>query len=344
MKDIKTIAILGAGIMGLISAYMLRRALPHAHITIFDPKGYPADNASFIAGGMLAPYSELDHTPHTYLPAGLHSIELWKTCEKECGISFGFSQNGSLLLAHKNDRHLLERFKTILPKGDPSIHMIEDINTLEPQLCTQTLTGGIALTQEAHLNPRLTMTALSDLIKDKKHTALNTETAATQFDIVIECTGMDARPSSPQLRGVKGEVALVKNTEFTLTRPLRLMHPRYPLYIVPRPDHVFLIGATIIESNESNSVSIRSGMELFSALYSLHPSFANAQILEIKAGVRPSFPDNLPRISRDRNIIRANGLYRHGFLFSPVMAQCICSLLTQEHNAYTNLFLKAAEV
>jgi glycine oxidase len=37
--------------------------------------------------------------------------------------------------------------------------------------------------------------------------------------------------------------------------------------------------------------------------------------------LRPAYPDNLPRIVIDRNLIAVNGLYRHGFLLAPALAE-----------------------
>ena len=53
---------------------------------------------------------------------------------------------------------------------------------------------------------------------------------------VIDCRGIDARDACPTLRGVKGEMIVVESREIALSRPVRLMHPRLPLYIVPRAD------------------------------------------------------------------------------------------------------------
>ena len=61
-----------------------------------------------------------------------------------------------------------------------------------------------------------------------------------------------------------------------------------------------MIGATSIES-EDTGVSVRSALELLSAAYAVHPAFAEARIVEIGAGLRPAFPDNLPRIAIDKN-------------------------------------------
>ena len=64
----KNIAIIGAGIMGLSAAYMLAKSTQSA-LTIFEPNDIPPDNASFAAGGMLAPYSEIEHMPDDFIDA-----------------------------------------------------------------------------------------------------------------------------------------------------------------------------------------------------------------------------------------------------------------------------------
>ena len=102
---------------------------------------------------------------------------------------------------------------------------------------------------------------------------------------------------------------------------MRLLHPRIPLYIVPRGDGVFMLGATMIEASERGRITARSLLELLSAAYALHPAFGEAEILEIGVDARPAFPDNLPRIRRQGDDILVNGLYRHGFLLAPAMAR-----------------------
>ena len=152
---------------------------------------------------------------------------------------------------------------------------------------------------------------------------------------------IDYRGYAPQfdqnLRGIKGEILLIRNLEFFLTRPVRLMHPRYPLYIVPRPDHVFAVGATAIENADEDDglVMLRSAMELMSACYSLHPSFGESKVLDMSSGIRAAYQDNLPRIIIDgeKRYIRSNGLFRHGYLLSPIMARCIVHYIeTREEN------------
>ncbi len=81
-----------------------------------------------------------------------------------------------------------------------------------------------------------------------------------------------------------------------------------------------MIGATTIE-REDDGVSVRSALELLTAAYALHPAFAEARIVEIGSGLRPAFPDNLPRVVTGDARITVNGLYRHGFLLAPALAE-----------------------
>src|SRR4030095_2253162 len=79
-----------------------------------------------------------------------------------------------------------------------------------------------------------------------------------QPDRVFDCRGLGARPQWPALRGVRGEVIRVHAPDVLLRRPTRLVHPRYPLYIAPKPEGVFVIGATEIESDDRSPASVRS--------------------------------------------------------------------------------------
>ncbi|MBV9079310.1 MAG: FAD-dependent oxidoreductase, partial [Methylobacteriaceae bacterium] len=144
---------------------------------------------------------------------------------------------------------------------------------------------------------------------------------------VIDCRGLAARPDAPELRGVKGETVLVETTEIALARPVRMMHPRWSIYVIPRQDHRFLIGATSLESEDRSGVSVRSALELMTAAYALHPAFGEARIVELGHGLRPAYPDNAPRIEVRGRRIAINGLYRHGFLIAPALAELAAAYL-----------------
>jgi len=139
-------------------------------------------------------------------------------------------------------------------------------------------------------------------------------------NVVVDCRGWSARDALADLRGVRGEMLLVRTGEVRLSRPVRLLHPRIPLYVVPRADDVFMIGATMIESAEKGGVSVRSAIELLNAAFTLHPAFGEAEILEMSASVRPAYPDNEPRLVERDGRIFLNGAYRHGYLLAPHLA------------------------
>jgi glycine oxidase len=147
------------------------------------------------------------------------------------------------------------------------------------------------------------------------------------FDCVIDCRGLGASSDLMTLRGVRGEIIDLHAPDVDLGRPVRLMHPRYPLYIVPRQEKRYLIGATSIECNDTTAVSVQSTLELLSAAFSVHPGFARASIIEMRVNCRPAFSDNLPKIIYRPGLVRVNGLYRHGFLVAPKISELLCEFL-----------------
>ncbi len=167
-----------------------------------------------------------------------------------------------------------------------------------------------------------------------RNTSLNTN---AQFDWVLDCRGLgsqaedawnedstDVAPRASKLRGVRGEVARISAPGVHLTRPVRLMHPRYPIYIAPKADGLFVVGATQIESEDTRNPTVRSTLELLSACFSVHSGFAEAEILAIESGLRPAYLDNEPKIKVKDKLISVNGLFRHGYLLAPVMLkQCL---------------------
>ncbi|HEX7882182.1 MAG TPA: FAD-dependent oxidoreductase, partial [Afipia sp.] len=178
---------------------------------------------------------------------------------------------------------------------------------------------------EGHVEPRTVLPKLHATLAEtgaaiRFNAECNPDDLARDNAIVIDCRGLNARDRHPDLRGVKGEMVIVETPEVQLSRPVRLIHPRWPLYIIPRDGNRFMIGATTIEA-EDTGVSVRSALELLTAAYAVHPAFAEARIVEIGAGLRPAFPDNLPRIAIDKARISVNGLYRHGFLLAPALAE-----------------------
>jgi glycine oxidase len=132
--------------------------------------------------------------------------------------------------------------------------------------------------------------------------------------------GVGARPAL-DVRGVRGEVVWLHAPEVKLQRPVRLLHPRHRVYIVPRGDGRVLIGASEIESEDRSPVSLRSAVELMAAAHSVIPALAEARILKLDVNLRPATPDHRPVCQAQPGLLRLNGLYRHGWLLGPALAQ-----------------------
>jgi glycine oxidase len=306
------VSVIGAGIAGAWQALLCAQA---GHTVTLHERSDAAmtQSTSYWAGGMLAPYCEAEASEPVISRLGIRSLDLWREHFPQTPF------NGSLVVAHPRDRADFERFArltTCYRRLDA--HAVTE---LEPSLEGR-FHNGLFYADEGHVEPRRVLPEL--------HARFTAAGGTIQFDseanpedldgIVIDCRGLSAREAQPELRGVKGEIILIETDEVELSRPVRLIHPRWPLYVIPRGGNRFMLGATSIET-EDNGVSVRSALELLSAAYAVHPAFAEARIVEFGSGLRPAFPDNLPRIAIDNRKIAVNGLYRHGFLLAPALAE-----------------------
>ena len=108
--------------------------------------------------------------------------------------------------------------------------------------------------------------------------------------------------------------------DISFSRPVQLLHPRNPVYIVPRGDGRFMIGATTLECEDRGRVRARALLDLIGAAFTIHPAFGEAEVVEMGCDLRPAFADNMPEVRRDGRRLHINGLYRHGFLAAPALA------------------------
>ena len=306
------VSVIGAGIAGAWQALLFAQA-GHA-VTLYERSDAAMTLAtSHWAGGMLAPWCEAETSEPVIGRLGTRALDLWR--EQFPNTPF----KGSLVVAHPRDRADFERFAR-LTTGHVRVDA-GGLSELEPSLEGR-FRDGLFYPDEGHVEPRRVLPELHARITAAGGTIkFDHDADADDLDgLVIDCRGLAARDAQPGLRGVKGEMIIVETSEVELSRPVRLIHPRWPLYVIPRGDGRFMLGATSIEA-EDRGVSVRSALELLGAAYAVHPAFAEARIIEFGSGLRPAFPDNLPRIAIDQNRIAVNGLYRHGFLLAPALAE-----------------------
>ncbi len=346
-------AIVGGGLMGRLLALALAKG--GAQVDLFEKAGSDAAHAAArIAAAMLAPLAESAITEDSVVRMGLYSLPRWKELISDLSNSVFFQQDGSLILWHRQDASDAERFTAHLEKNcrdNPELSLPQKLSgdalrELEPGIADR-FNQGLYLPNEGQLDNRQLLDALASELKLLKvnchwHTEAHPQELRKQsiYQAVIDCRGTGAKETwsssgNPNtLRGVRGEVIRLYAPEVKLRRPTRLIHPRYPIYIAPKENDVYVVGATEIESDDLSEMSVRSAMELLSAVYTVHSGFAEARILEMATQCRPTLKNNLPEIRtiKDKglaDLIMINGLYRHGFMIAPAVLDCALQVLEQ---------------
>lgn len=345
----QSIAIAGGGLLGRLLAWRLLRE--GFAIKLYEAGALsPSPAAAFTAAGMISPLSEAVVSDSSVYQMGLFALEQWPRWLAQFSVSEMaqslFSRRGSLVIAHPQDAGELNQFtqelRYVLPQADGyrAVNQAE-IRVLEPDLNT-IFQQGLLLEDEGHIDNRrllelllVEITQLGGILVEhspvqvKAHSIISAD-GEEKFNLVLDCRGTGAKTQNSAVRGVRGETMHVQTREVHLQRPVRLMHPRYQLYIVPKPDHCFIIGATQIESEDRSPISLQSSLELSSALYTLSPAFAEARVIETGVNLRPAFMDNMPQIHVQAGLISANGLFRHGFLLAPAVVTQVVALVLHE--------------
>lgn len=342
------IVILGAGLMGRLLACQLARA-GHS-LELFDAGGPEAlTSAARAAAAMLAPLAESAITETSVVQMGMYSMPRWPELIAQLDEPVFFQQEGTLVLWHRQDAAEAQRFARQMEATHAALPSLpkaqsldgEGIAQLEPSLGSR-FSQGLFLPGEGQLDNHQLLAAMLHQLKRLNVTLhWDSPRAPADFapgqpgqpDWVFDCRGVGAQAQWPALRGVRGEIITLLAPEVKLSRPTRLIHPRYPIYIAPKGGDYFVVGATEIESDDLSEMSVRSTLELLSAAYSVDSGFAEARIMDLVTQCRPALPNNLPSIRMlGERVMQINGLYRHGYLIAPAMLDVVMELL-QTHTS-----------
>ncbi len=358
------IAIAGGGLLGRLLAWRLLSA--GFNVSLFEAGSFSQPlAAAHTAAGMIAPLSEAAAAGEASVyQLGLHSLDIWprwlQELQAQSGEQVDYQEAGSLVIAHPQDQAELTQLERdlqqVLPASAIDSEQHPTYDTLDAAGIAQheaSLGGcfrsGLLLPREAHINNRKLLPLLyqqivalgghcyenSPVAIEGKRLMCQNSHQQHDFDLVLDCRGTGAKTDLKGLRGVRGEVLSVQTTEVSLARPVRLMHPRYQLYIVPKLNNCFVIGATQIESEDRSPMSLQSSLELSSALYSINPAFAEARIVEMNTNLRPAMADNHPHIELGDDCIRINGLFRHGYLLAPPIVESVMNHILTMTSAQT---------
>jgi glycine oxidase len=312
------VRIIGAGVAGLTAAFEIARqgAAAGVNVELVEREARAGQGCSRYAGGMIAPWCELQSSEPIVAELGEEALEFWTS---EVPVA---TMMGSLVVAPPRERGELTDFT----RRTKHFEALDEaaLARLEPDLAGR-FTNALYFSREAHLDPSAAMEALlarlSVLPNVTLHFGVEQAALATHPGWTIDCRGFVARDALVELRGVKGEMLVLRSEEVTLSRPVRMLHPRRPVYVVPRGEGLYMVGATMIENEERSRVTARSVVELVNSAFAIHPAFAEAEIVKMGSDVRPAYPDNLPRLTIRGRTLYINGLYRHGFLLAPALAR-----------------------
>ena len=330
------IGIAGAGLLGRLLAFELVCA--GHRVEVFDPAtdAVTRTAAGWTAAGMLSPVAELECANEAVFALGLRSLELWPQIVAALGAPVEMRQRGSLLLAHRGDEGAARRVVDLLVRKAPQGHAPQTLDAaalreLEPSL--QGPAHAWLLPHEGQIHTVQAMAALAaagtangvrwhwgEAVGAISPGSLRTVRGDQRFDHVFDVRGTGARPEVP-VRGVRGEILWLHAPGVVLNRPLRLLHPRHRVYLVPREGDLLIVGASEIESEDRSPISLRSTVELLAAAHSVVPALAEARVVHFETNLRPALPDNLPRVEQSGGLTRINGLFRHGWLIAPALVE-----------------------
>jgi glycine oxidase len=350
--------IVGGGVIGLGVAW--RAAQLGVRVTVIDPA--PGRGASYVAAGMLTPVAEAASGESGVLRLGLDSLarfpEFTAELTRLTGQPTGFRQTGTLQIGYDaDDLAELEGLRPLQESmGVPLRQLsVAECRELEPMLSPD-VAGGLLVGGDGSVDPRLLTPALlaaaaaagADLIRQpaaeilvEGGRAVGVRLADGQrlrADWVVLAAGWNSADlpglppgAAPPVRPVKGQILRLRGAPDhpVLTRSLRCVVHGSSIYLVPRADGEFVIGATQEEAGPDTRVTTGAVWELLRDAVALVPGLTELDFAEASAGLRPGTPDNAPILGPSRlpGLVLATGHFRSGVLLAPVTADVTAQYL-----------------
>jgi len=345
------IAIVGAGISGMMSAVFLRFA--GAKVTLFDRQA-AAQEASWAGGGIVSPmypWRYPDAVNHLAAVTQQHLSSLVAWLKAQTGIDPELLTSGMLMLDGEEAQQAedwCQRFGHPLEVLPP-----EQRNLLEPRLQTQAELALWMPNIQQVRNPRL-MQALKAVLpllgiqlyentpikgwwQEGNHgdvKGLWAEVAgkkqALAFDQVVVTTGAWTSDLVPDanIYPVKGQMLLFEAAEGFLKH----MVMEQGRYLIPRKDGRILVGSTVeTQADFDKTPTLEAAEALKSFAFSLYPELQMFELETHWAGLRPGKANSIPYICshpRFENVYVNAGHFRNGVVLSVGAAEQLVQLMT----------------
>ncbi len=331
------VAVVGGGVIGLACAW--RAAAAGFAVTVHDPA--PGSGASWVAGGMLAPVTEVLPGEDDVLALGAASLDRWPGFAAELaatGTDPGLRTEGTLTVAvDPADRAELDRLGEHLARLGRDVDMLRgrSLRLAEPSLgpavrSALSVPGDLAVDNRALLTALLAACRASGVEFEPSRCE-----ALPAADVVLLAAGAHSGALHPALRGmirpVKGEVLRLRARRGVPPPPSRTVRAvvggRH-CYLVPRGGERVVLGATQYEVGFDTEVTAGGVRQLLDDAERVLPAIGEYALEESSAGLRPGSPDNLPLIgSLEPGVLVATGHSRNGILLAPLTAEAVLALL-----------------
>lgn len=349
------IAIIGAGVSGLLSALEL---VEHGcTVSIFD-QSQAGQAASWAGGGILSPMYPWRYPEAVNILAQYGKAEYQRynaQLSSRTGIDFEIHNTGMLIfdqddfavgLAYK-DRYqepmqhcelvegteLHQINNKISPQLQRAIYFPELSNIRNPRLLKSLITY---LTQ----HPRVTFHTEQQIVKfnlkgNRVQSICSQDGTKFHAEHFLIATGAWSAHWSTQLNlnipvePVQGQILLFK----TPAQWLPTMCMNEVMYLIPRPDGHVLCGSSVQHCGFNTQIDQTTQDNILKHCLAMVPELSQFPIVKRWAGLRPGSPDGVPYIGQmpEQDNLWANfGHYRNGLCMGPASAQLLRQLMLKQ--------------
>ena len=351
---VQDVLIVGAGMVGCAAA--LRLADRGLVVTVVD-RGEPGREASWAAGGILAPEVEA-HGPGAFVELMRAGVARWRPFAAElrerAEVDVGYRDDGTLQLAFDDDEAavLAARARWQREAGLPVETLAAaDVARLEPALAPSVL--ALRYGSGHQIDTRQAVRALvaacvragvqfvrADVrrVRHDQRRVLGVDTDGGPRDAAHVVIAAGAWSSA--LDGVpiaRGAITPVRGQMIELrapTSPVRhiVRHIVFGAggYLVPRADGRVLIGSTEERVGFAKEVTAAGLATLCARAARLCPPLAALPVADQWSGLRPASADALPYIGATPvgGLWMCSGHFRNGVLLAPLSGEIVAALVT----------------
>ena len=322
--------VVGGGLIGLCCAWRLCRS--GVEVTLLDAAP-EAREASWAAGGMLAPHHERLGHPETC------DEDLWRL--GVAGLGWWADLADELAMRERIDLHL---DGGLVPGEAVDLALVAALGGAPVPVPPWMHAEAASWLPGGRVDPRRALVAL--------RAALVAAGVVLRYGVTVEriaagrvtsSCGPDWRADAVVLAAGAWSPALAASTGLHLEgQPVKGQMLRFGAadgvmdrfvhapgsYLIPRRGQGVVVGATMVESGFDKSEDLRAIDRLAAAARALVPALATAPVVEHWTGLRPRLADGRPQIGPVApGLVLATGHFRNGVLLAPISAALVAGYL-----------------